>query len=349
MKIAILAPPYLPIPPDGYGGVERIVYLLTEGLVKKGHDVTLFAPGDSKTSAKLSATFPKSIGNSGLDKSKSLSAVYPLIEYTDCFNRAGEFDLIHNHAEYYAMFLADFVKTPVVHTIHSSLSEGNVKAEKRATLKRFSSHNFVSISDSQRRPLPDINWVGTVYNGVNLEEFEFSPEKGNYLLWMGRITPKKGPVEAIEVSKKTGIPLKIVGVVDPADNTFFAEKIKPQIDGKQIELLGELHGRAQADLYKNALVTLYPISWHEPFGLVMVESMACGTPVVAFDIGSVPEIVENGRNGFAVKSVEEMVEAVGKIGNIKREDCRKSVEEKFTAERMVEGYEEVYKKVFRNS
>ncbi len=393
MKIAVLAPPYLPIPPNGYGGVERVVYHVTQGLVQKGHEVTLFASGDSKTSARLVSTFPTAIGNSGEMKKTSLGAVYPLLQYVDCFRRSAEFDIIHNHGEYLSMFLAEFSSVPVVHTIHSSLAEGPV-TEKKAVLNRFSNHNFVSISENQRLPLPQINWVSTIYNGVDPTLYPYVENPQNYLLWMGRITQKKGPLDAIEVAKRTGIKLKLVGTVDPVENSFFEEKVKPLIDGVNVELIGELHGGEQAALYGNALATLYPISWHEPFGLVMTESMTCGTPVIAYNMGSVPEIIEDGVSGYIVSSgpaarvsqeslqsssndthsatgshyqgaseahlgspslaspvvikqsgIDGLVEAVGRIKEIQRAACRKRVEERFTVEKMVDGYDSVFTKI----
>lgn len=344
MKIALLAPPYLPVPPTGYGGTERIVYYLAEGLVKKGHEVTLFASGDSKTSAKLVSTFPKSLGNSGELKSKPL---LPLLQYTDCYSRASEFDLIHNHAQFLGLFFAEFVKTPVVHTLHCTLFPGETPEEKRKTALRFKHHNFISISNNQREGLPELNWVATVYNGVDLSELPFNPNQGKYLLWVGRITQKKGPVEAIETAKRVGIPLKIAAVIDPIDRPFFEEKVEPLIDGGQIEFMGEISGEKKAKLYGGAIATLYPISWHEPFGLVMVESMATGTPVVAFNAGAVPEVVKDGVTGFVVDNIDEMVAAVKRIDGINRGECRKWVEEKFTMEKMVEGYEKVYEEILK--
>jgi len=399
MRIALLAPPYLPVPPPGYGGTELIVYHVAEELVIKGHDVTLFATGDSKTSAKLVSTYTKSIGNSGEIKSKPL---LPLLQYIDCFSRASEFDLIHNNAQYYAMFLADLVKTPAVHTIHGSFTEGEVPEEKRTTLRRFKHHHFVSISDNQASALPELNWAGTVYNGIDISKYPYIDRQGDYLLWIGRVTEKKGAAEAIEVAKRSGVKLKMAGVVDPIDKSYWLEKVKPFVDSGEVEFIGEMGPEDKAKLYGGALATLYPISWHEPFGLVMAESMATGTPVIATRWGSVPEVVEDGVTGYVIENqeprtknlelmqnqeprtknlelmqnqeprtknlelmqnqeprtknlelqirergIERMVAAVKKIGEIKRADCRKRVEEKFTVEKMVEGYEGIYEKVVK--
>ncbi len=343
MKIALLAPPYLSVPPKGYGGVERIVHLLSEGLVRKGHDVTLFAPGDSKTRAKLFSTFDKSIGNSGETKN---NAFYPLMQYIDCFSQAEKFDVIHNHAEHLAMFLADLVKTPVVHTLHSTLIEGETTPEKRMVLARFKNHNFVSISNNQREGLPILNFIGTVYNGIDIDKYEYVEKpKGDYLLWVGRITQKKGPLEAIEAAGKSGYKLVIAAVIDPIEEKYFTDVIKPKIDGDKVEFVGELHDDTLNTLYGNAFCLLSPISWHEPFGLVMVESMSCGTPVVAYRIGSTLEIIEDGVTGYVVDDQYQMIEAIKRIETIKRINCRKRVEDKFTDERMILGYEKIYQKV----
>lgn len=343
MKIAILAPPYLPIPPDGYGGVEKVIYNLTEGLVKKGHDMTLFAPGDSKTSAKLISTFPKSSGNSGEFKN---DPYYPLLQYADCYSQAADFDIIHNHGEHLAMFMADLVKTPVVHTLHSTLYKEETRAEKRLILQRFKNHNFVSISDNQRLGLTDLNFIATVYNGIDLSQYNYLEKpKGDYLLWVGRITVKKGPLSAIEIAEKSGYKLVIAAAIDPMEQKYFDKEIKPRIDGDKIEFVGELHGDSLSTLYGNALCTLVPITWHEPFGLVMVESMATGTPVIAYNIGSVSEIVVDAVTGYIVNDQYEMTEAIKRVGKLKRSDCRRRVEDKFTVEKMVDGYEGVYQKI----
>lgn len=347
MRIAQLAAPWIAVPPKGYGGAERIVYFLTEELVRRGHKVTLFATGDSKSSGQLSPFFPKALGNDGTYK--SAHPFMSFLQCSSCFERAAEFDVIHNHLQYQTLFFTDFVKTPVVHTLHGSFNINEVAEDRRLTLSKFKHQDFVSISNAQRANLPDLNYIATVYNGIKIEEFEFSFESGNYLAWLGRITPKKGVTEAIKVARALGMKLKIAAFIDPVDRDFFEKEVKPLIDGRFIEFVGELDSRGKSDFLKNALCVLFPISWHEPFGMVMVEAMTTGTPVIAFNFGSVPEIVINGVTGFVVENIGEMIEKVKEIGKIDRGKCRKHVEDNFTVEKMVKGYEEVYEKILDRS
>jgi len=346
MRIALLAPPYLPVPPQGYGGTERIVNLLCEGLVARGHDVTLFATGDSITKAKLVSYYPQALGNSGLKKGDALE---PLLQYEDCYNRASEFDIIHSHGQYYSMFGARNLATPVVFTWHGSFYKGEVPEEKRAALRMFSDLPIVSISNNQRRGLPELNFVGTVYNSLDIAEYPYTENPtGDYLLWIGRMSPKKGALEAIWAAKALGIRLEMAAAIDPIDAPYFESEIKPLIDGKQIVFHGELHKKTVLSLYGNAKAVLYPISWHEPFGLVMIESMACGTPVVTYDIGSAAEVVEDGVTGYVVAptaGIDAFTAAVKRVRDIDRAACRKRVEKRFVKEVMVEGYEAVYKKL----
>ena len=345
MRIALVAPPYLPVPPVGYGGTERIISLLCEGLVENGHDVTLFATGDSHTKGKLVSIFPKALGNSGFQKG---SALLPLLQYRECFVRQDEFDIIHNHTQYLGLFIFEHARPKVVHTWHGSFYKDETTEEKRLVLEKFKNSNFVSISNNQREAMPELNFVKTVYNAIDLLDYSFveSP-KDPYLLWLGRITDKKGPLLAIKTAKQLNMPLVISGAIDPIDQEYFDKIIKPELNTSLIKFYSEIKDIGEVrKLYQNALCTLYPISWHEPFGLVMIESMACGTPVVAYDIGSVPEIVMDGKNGFVVdmeSGIEGLKNAVLKIGQIKREFCRKDVEARFSKERMVRDYIEVYK------
>lgn len=364
MRIAVLAPPYLPVPPPLYGGTEKIVSLLTEGLVAHGHDVTLFASGDSKTTAKLSSMFPVALGNSGLTKG---DIEKPLAHYHACYARASEFDVIHSHGQYLTYPEAVGLHTPVVFTLHGSFYEGETTKDKRKILQTYKHLNFVSISNNQRGGMTDLNYVATVYNALDIAEYLFVPKKSKeYVLWVGRMSPKKGALEAILAAKQAEIRLEMAAAIDPIDREYFEEKIKPLIDGDTVIFHGEIGHDALVELYGSAIATLYPISWHEPFGLVMIESMACGTPVVAFNIGSVSEIVRDGLTGFVVEEsnktyksytsntshliikktgVEGLVEAIKRISEIDRTACRKHVEDHFSKEQMVSGYETVYKKL----
>lgn len=346
MKIAILAPPYLPIPPSLYGGTERIVSLLTEGLVKRGHDITLFASGDSKTHAKLSSVFPTALGNSGFDKG---NIGKPIRHYQSCYDRAREFDIIHSHGQYVSFFGAQGLGTPVVFTIHGSYYRGEAPEEKRRMLAKHKNFNYISISDDQRGGMPNLHYVATVYNALNTSEYFFVPKNNSdYLLWVGRVSPKKGALEAIQTAKKVGLRLEMAAAIDPIDRKYFDEVIKPHVDGEGVVFHGEVSASTLIELYGGARVVLFPISWHEPFGLVMIEAMACGTPVVAFDCGSVPEIIENGKTGYVVASsdgVDGLVRAVQKIDMIDRAACRGRAEKYFSSPVMVEGYEQAYQKV----
>lgn len=346
MRIALLAPPYLPVPPIGYGGTEKIVHLLAEGLVSRGHDVTLFASGDSTTKARLISYYPQSLGNSGLTKSDALE---PLLQYEDCYKRASEFDIIHSHGQYYSLFGARNRGTPVVFTWHGSFYTGEVPEEKRATLRAFKDLPIVSISNNQRLGLPELNFIGTVYNSLDISAYPYVENPtGDYLLWIGRMSPKKGALEAIEVARALGMRLQMAAAIDPIDASYFEKEIKPKIDGTQVVFHGELNHYTLMTLYGNARAVLYPISWHEPFGLVMIESMACGTPVVAFNIGSAPEVVDDGVTGFVVApsaGIPALIHATKRIGEIDRSACRNRVEKHFNTDRMVEGYESMYRKV----
>lgn len=342
MKIAVLAPPYLPVPPPLYGGTEKIVSLLTEGLVASGHDVTLFASGDSKTSAKLSSMFPTALGNSGFTKGDTSK---PIAHYHACYARAHEFDIIHSHGQYLSLPEASTLNTPVVFTWHGSFYPGETTEEKREILKKYKDLHYVSISNNQRGGMPDLHYVATVYNALDIAEYTFDASPGDYLLWVGRVNPKKGALDAIQTAKRLGIRLEMAAAIDPIDRAYFEEKIKPHIDGDQVVFHGEIGHSSLVELYGGAIATLYPISWHEPFGLVMAESMACGTPVVAYNIGSVSEIVLDSLTGFVIdpsSGVEGLVTGIKHIASIDRSQCRTHVEKHFHTTRMVSDYEAVY-------
>jgi len=341
MRIAQLAPVWERVPPMRYGGIELIVYLLTEELVKRGHDVTLFATGDSKTSAELSSIYhtrpPRNLLAGG-------DPIPDLIHVTSAFKRADEFDIIHNHAGYCGIALANFVSTPVLTTLH-----GPFTAENKRFFKTFKDAVYYnSISDSQRKGLPGLNYIGTVYNAIDVDRYKFKSKKKDYFLFLSRITADKGAHTAIDVAKRAGINLIMAGKIDPGpDMEYFEERIYPQIDGKQIKFLGEVTDKRKKELLKDAKAFIFPLQWPEPFGLVMIEAMASGTPVIAFPYGSVSEIVIDGETGFIVNTVEEMVEAVSKVDKIDLFKCRDYAEKRFSSARMADDYEAIYRKMIK--
>jgi glycosyltransferase involved in cell wall biosynthesis len=345
LKIAQIAPLWFSIPPEKYGGTERIVHFLTEGLVKKGHDVTLFASGDSKTKAKLISVIKKGLIYQGIpwhDWRWNNS------NYSVAFERANEFDIIHSHCSHWNILGADFqklVKTPLLHTFH------NIPKKSDPRWKIFDYYkndiNIVFISKSEKRNCPvkfKRSWV--VYNGIDLNQFKFNPNPKDYFVWIARISKAKGIENAILAAEKTGVKLLLAGPIKPTMENYFKTQIKPRLT-KKIKYVGELPQEKLSDFYGSAKACLYPIEWEEPFGLIMAESMACGTPVIAFDRGSVREVVKDRKTGFIVKNIEEMIEAIKKIDEIKRENCRAWVKKKFTIERMVNDYEKVFYQIIR--
>jgi glycosyltransferase involved in cell wall biosynthesis len=337
MKIAQVAPLWEQVPPTTYGGTELVVSRLTDELVRRGHDVTLFASGDSQTLARLEAGSPRALR---WDKSIKEHVMYELLHASEVYQRAGEFDIIHSHVGVWALALASMVSTPTVHTLHGTFTADNSKV-----YRQHSSLNYISISDSQR--LLNINYAATVYNGISVDKFPFfeKPQDPPYLAFLGRFSPEKGPHHAIAIAKQTGWKLKMAGKVDVVDKKFFDQEIAPHIDGKQIEFLGELNHAEKAELLGNAAITLFPITWCEPFGLVMAESMAVGTPVIAMNLGSVPEVIANGETGFVCQSYDEMAKMIPKALELSRQKCREHVETKFSVSKMVDGYEAVYEKI----
>ncbi len=337
MRIAQIAPLCERVPPLAYGGTEMIVSLLTEELVRRGHEVTLFASGDSQTSAHLESSCPESLR----EASPKEITVYQGLQLSRVFSQAAEFDLIHSHVGEAAFAYANLVKTLTLHTVHI------IHPHVEPLWLDAREQNFISISDSQRRKDLQLNYVATVYNGIDTIKYPFriQPDNPPYLAFLGRMSPEKGPHLAIEIAKRTGWHLKMAGKIDPVDREFFAKEIEPFIDGKQIEFLGELNHQQKCPLMGGAVATLFPITWQEPFGLVMAESMAVGTPVIAMALGSTLEVIEDGKTGFLCHSVEECIAAVDRISEIDRVACRDRVVAKFSVERMVDDYEAVYQKL----
>jgi glycosyltransferase involved in cell wall biosynthesis len=337
MRIAQVAPLWESVPPPGYGGIELVVGNLTDELVRRGYEVTLFASGDSETLAELVSVVPRALR---LDPSIQEPAVYDLLQLGLVNDMAKEFDLIHFHTGVTALPLIPMLKTSVIQTLHGSFTPDSYKI-----FDRYSNLSYISISEAQRLGAPHLNYGSTVYNGIKTESYLYQaqPENPPYLAFLGRISPDKGPEKAIAIARATGLPLKMGGKVDKVDREFYEREIAPQIDGKQIQYLGELYHKEKTELLANAAVTLFPIAWSEPFGLVMAESMCTGTPVVAMNLGSVPEVIAHQKTGWICSSLEEMIAAVPKAMQLDRRQCREHVEQFFSIAKMVDGYEAAYK------
>ena len=338
MRIAQVAPLTEAVPPKLYGGTERVVYWLTEELVAMGHDVTLFASGDSRTSAKLEATWPKALRLDGSVRDPNALHMVMLENVRrKCDDE--EFDLLHFHLDYYPFSLFHRQPTPFVTTLHGRLD----LPEHQPVFNTFSSIPVISISNSQRRPVPRANWVRTIHHG--LPEMLLTPRSMSqkYLAVLGRIAPEKGVDRAIKIAIRCGIPLKIAAKVDAADQDYYDEVIRPLMDHPLVEYIGEIGDHEKSEFLSGALGLLLPIDWPEPFGLVMIEAMACGTPVIAFNRGSVPEIVEPGLTGFIVEDELSAVAAVGRLRDLDRVAIRTQFEARFTARRMALDYLAVYR------
>ena len=339
LRIAQIAPLYERIPPRLYGGTERVVSYITEELVRRGHQVTLFASGDSQTGARLAPGCPRALR---LEGKPELGAFLQLPMLSEVYEDAAErFDVIHSHIDYWSFPFARLIQVPTVATMHGRL---NID-ELRPVYARYRSTPLVSISDAQRCPLPDMNWLATIYHGLPRGLLQFRPTTGKYLAFLGRVSPEKRPDLAIEVARRAGVPLKIAAKVDVVDRDYFQSVIEPRLCPPDIEYIGEISESEKSEFLGNALALLFPIDWPEPFGLAMIEALACGTPVIARPCGSVPEVLADGVTGFVAASVDEMVAAVHKIEGLSRQRCRQEFETRFTAEVMVEKYEQVFRRL----
>jgi glycosyltransferase involved in cell wall biosynthesis len=335
MRIAQVAPLYESVPPLRYGGTERVVSWLTEELVNDGHDVTLFASGDSKTMSRLIPCSPRSL-RTDPDCRDYLAHHIALIERVA--QAAARFDIIHFHIDYLHFPFSRYEKLCQITTLHGRLD----LADLVPLYREFPEMPVVSISRAQRKPLPWINWVGNVHHGLPANSLRLDSGSGGYLAFIGRISPEKRPDRAIEIAKRTGFPLKIAAKVDRVDTEYFERDIKPLLSDPLVEFIGEITDLEKQEFMGNALACLMPIDWPEPFGINMIEAMACGTPTIAFRHGSVPEIITDGLNGFIVDSVEEAVDAVSRIHLLSRADCRQVFEERFTSARMAADYLRIY-------
>jgi glycosyltransferase involved in cell wall biosynthesis len=336
MRIGLVAPLVEPLPPALYGGTERVVSNLTEELVRRGHEVTLFASGDSRTSANLVACAPRGLR---FDAEAPDLMTATLFELSEVYRRADEFDVIHNHADWYGLAFADCFATPTVTTAHGRLDKPDIAYR----YTRSQGQALVSISRAQKRHLPGANWVGTVHNGIDVGSFRLRTQPGDYLAFLGRISPEKGADRAVEIAERVGMRLIVAAKVDQAERDYYEAVIEPLFrSSRLVEFIGEVDERGKDELLGDAYAYLFPIAWPEPFGLTMIEAMATGTPVIATSCGAVPEIVADGETGFVCGSIEEMCEALEHVPALDRGACRGRVERLFSAARMADRYEEVY-------
>lgn len=338
MKIAQVSPLYESVPPRLYGGTERVVSYLTEALVQAGHSVALFASGDSITSAELIAPCQRALR---LDAKCTDEIAYHMIMVDQVFRRASEFDLIHFHIDYLHFPLSIRERLPQVTTLHGRLDLPHLPP----IYRQFPGMPVVSISNAQRAPLPFASWQATVYHGLPVNLHRATETPGSYLAFVGRVSPEKRVDLAIEIAKRSGMPLRIAAKVDGADREYFTGQIKPLLDHPLIEYVGEIGEAEKSRFLGGARALLFPIDWPEPFGLAMIEAMACGTPVIAFRRGSVPEVIDHGVTGLIVQNVDEAARAVGQIEQLSRRRCREVFEERFSAPRMAQDYLAVYRRL----
>jgi glycosyltransferase involved in cell wall biosynthesis len=336
LRIAVLSPVWFAVPPTGYGGIELVVSLLADGLAEAGHEVTLFASGDSLTKATLSYIFEEA-------PSELIGRTLPEMRHAlACYTRADEFDVINDHSGIPAAALGGLLETPVLHTVHGPLDTHEAQDAYGAIAQVSPGVGLISISENQRRPMPDLPWAATIPNAIDLSLYPCKPHPGEYLLFLGRFSPDKGAHRAIAVAMELGLPLKMAGKNrEPKERQYFAEFVEPHL-GNGIEYLGEVTHGEKVELLQDARATLFPIEWEEPFGLVMVESMACGTPVIATRHGAVPEVIDDGRSGIIVENIREMAESLGRADELDPMECRAYVEERFAPERMVRDYLDAY-------
>src|SRR5690349_4062371 len=338
MKIAQVAPLWESVPPKLYGGTERIVSYITEELVRMGHEVTLFASGDSDTAARLEAVCPQALRlNTGIFNRDA-----PMLMLQErSLGAEGDFDVIHSHLDFLGFPLARRNPRPVVTTLHGRLD----LPELQPVFREFADMPLVSISDAQRRPIAWANWQATIHHGLPAHRYTYHSQPQGYLAFLGRISPEKRPDHAIEVAKRAGLPLRIAAKVDPADLHYYRSEIEPLLDHPLIEFIGEISDAEKDDFVGNALALVCPYDWPEPFGLVLIEALACGTPVLAYRRGSIPEIIDHGTTGFVSENLMEMVAAVERIGEIDRQRCRASFDQRFTADRMARDYVALYERI----
>jgi glycosyltransferase involved in cell wall biosynthesis len=339
MRIAQVAPLFVPVPPAGYGGTERIVHALTQELVKRGHEVTLFAAGGSETSAELHSSSPAPLWHSGGD-----ALAGHAVEIEQLAKRSGDFDVIHSHLEVLPWLGGDRYGAPLVTTLHGRLD----LPEQLRLFSEFRGWPLVSISNAQRKPLEDLNlrWLATVYHGLDLGRiYEPGDGRGGYLAFVSRLSPEKAPALAIKVARKAGMRIVVGGPVAEQDRAYFESQVKPLLKDPDVEFVGELDDAGKNEVIGGAVGFLVPIQWDEPFGLAFIEALATGTPVISCPRGSLPELIEDGRHGFLVAGDDELVDACRRVTTLDRRECRRWVLDRFSVERMTAGYELVYQRL----
>jgi glycosyltransferase involved in cell wall biosynthesis len=340
MHIAQIAPLYEAVPPRFYGGTERVVAYLCDALVELGHEVTLFSSADARTAARLIPVRDQAIRLDGAVLKSDLAAHLTMLH--EVKRRAWQFDVLHFHVDMLHFPLFEAIAPRTLTTLHGRLDLKDLAG----AYARWPSFGLVSISDDQRRPLPHAHWIATVSHGVPEKRYRFhSRPEGNYLAFIGRISPEKRPDVAIRIAQRTGLPLRIAAKVDAADTAYFEERIEPLLHEPLVEFIGEIGDAEKPDFLGNARALLFPIDWPEPFGLVMIEALACGTPVIAWNRGSVPEVLDHGRSGFIVESEDEAVAALERIGTLDRRRVREVFEQRFTATTMARSYVDVYERL----
>jgi glycosyltransferase involved in cell wall biosynthesis len=342
IRVAQIAPLWIPVPPRTYGGIELMLHFLTEALVQRGHQITLFASGDSQTAAALISSTEKAIlRQKGLRSPHAF--IYMLLK--EIHNRRHSFDLIHNHADFFMfpLLFTDKNAPPILTTLHRPLDEAEIKV-----IKAYPQIKLCALSQNQKKSAAEngIPVEKVIYNGINPELYQFNDEPENYFVYLGRLNAEKGIVDALEVAGKAKVKLVVAGNLIGGDEwNYFLQEVQPRLNEENIQFIGQVDFNEKVKILSRAKALLFPIARREPFGLVMIEAMACGTPVIAYRRGSVPEIIENKKTGFIVENQEEMAEAIKNIDTIKRKNCRQSVENNFTLDQMVDKYERLYKKL----
>jgi glycosyltransferase involved in cell wall biosynthesis len=338
VRIAQVSPPWLAVPPKGYGGIEWVVALMADGLVERGHDVTLFATGDSQTKARLEFVFAMAPGPDYIN-----SIWHDAVQTLHAYRDTARFDVIHEHTVWSGLVAASLVDVPAVHTLHGAFTDEMRVLYESVADKLW----FVAISERQRSLMPELRYAGVVYNGIDLEQYPFREQKEDFLLFLGRANPDKGVLRAVQAARASGLPLVMaVKVAQPEERRHWDEEVAPALP-EDVTVLGELSQQEKADLLSRARAVLFPIDWEEPFGLVMTEAMACGTPVIATPRGSVPEVIADGETGFIVPVEgygEAAAEALRRLEEIDPKACRRRVEDRFSKEAMVTGYEAIYER-----